>query len=167
MRGRQASSLLVNYMQYFLFNTVLKQMLRVCLKYTVATTFLLAMFTSNAFAEIDVEIFYIMRDIEPAPPLSLVDMRVEKDGLAGARLGLNDNKTTGSFLGHKYKLVEVLLPAVGDVVEGIQKSQATTPEIIIANLDASDLLRVTDAYPDAMVLNVYAPDDRILSLIHI
>lgn len=140
--------------------SVLKRILCACLKYTIATMLLLTAVTNYAFAEIDIDIFYVMRDIEPPPPLSLIDKRVERDGLAGAQLGLNDNKTTGSFLGHNYELVEVMLSAEEDIVEGIQQKN-TTPGVIIANLDATDLLRVTDAYPDALILNVFARDDRI------
>lgn len=142
------------------FNTGLKRILCAFLKNTIVTVCLWASITSSAFAEIDIKILYIMRDIEPPLPLSLIDQRVENDGLAGAMLGLNDNKTTGSFLGHNYQLVEVLIPAEGDAVKSVQETQ-TPPEIIIANLDATDLLQVTDAWPDALILNVFAADDRI------
>ncbi|MEE9333987.1 MAG: ABC transporter substrate-binding protein [Granulosicoccaceae bacterium] len=112
-------------------------------------------------SKIDVEIFYLLRDIEPPLPLSLIDQRVEKDGLDGAQLGLNDNQTTGGFLGHEYALLEVLIPAEGDVLESVQAASSNPPQIIVANLNATDLLVVADAYPDALILNVYAKDDRI------
>ncbi len=115
----------------------------------------------NAIAELEADIFYLLRDIEPPLPLSLIDKRIEKDGFAGAQLGLNDNQTTGSFLGHKYELVEVLIPAQGDVVESVQAAGLNPPKIIVANLNAIDLLTVADAYPDALVLNVYARDDHL------
>ncbi len=114
-----------------------------------------------ANTEINVDVFYLLRDIQPPLPLSLIDKRVEKDGLDGAQLGLNDNQTTGSFLGHKYSLVEVLIPEEGDVIESVQAASSTAPTIIVANLVADDLLKVTDAYPDALILNVYAKDDRL------
>lgn len=112
-------------------------------------------------AELKVDVFYLLRDIEPPLPLSLIDKRVEKDGFDGAQLGLNDNQTTGSFLGHEYKLVEVLIPAEGDVLESVEASTTKPPEIIVANLNADDLLKVSDAYPDALLLNVNAKDDRL------
>ena len=132
-----------------------------CIKRMVVLGWVFFATAGNAIAEIDVELFYLLRDIEPPLPLSLIDKRVEKDGVAGARLGLNDNQTTGSFLGHNYEIVEVLIPEQGDVVESVQSARKDPPEIIVANLDANDLLALTDAYPDALILNVYARDDRL------
>lgn len=112
-------------------------------------------------AELDIKVFYLHRDREQPLPLSLIDKRIERDGFAGAELGLNDNQTTGSFLGHKYELVEVLIPEDGDIAESISQQHGTNPEIIVANLEADDILSVSDTYPDALVLNVRASDDRI------
>ncbi|MBX2881095.1 MAG: ABC transporter substrate-binding protein [Granulosicoccus sp.] len=127
------------------------------------TFMLLAIFlsASNALAETDVRVHYLMRDIEPPLPLSLIDTRIEKDGFAGADLGLRDNQTTGSFLGHNYELVEVLVPEDADLVTTLEGIEGDKPEIIFANLEAVDILQVTDAYPDALVFNVRARDDRI------
>ena len=46
-------------------------------------------------------------------PLSLLDTRVEDEGAAGAALGLEDNATTGRFLGHAYALRHVVLSPSG------------------------------------------------------
>lgn len=112
-------------------------------------------------AEIEVDVVYLMRDIKPPLPLSLIDKRVEKDGLDGARLGLNDNQTTGSFLGHEYELVEVLLAEDADISEAVNGLLPDKPKIIVANLNAEDLLTVADAYPEALILNVQAVDDSL------
>ena len=130
-----------------------------CIKHMVVLGWVLVAAAANA--EIDVELFYLLRDIEPPLPLSLIDKRVDKDGVAGAQLGLNDNQTTGSFLGHNYEFVEVLISEQGDVVDSVQSARKDPPEIIVANLDANDLLALTEAYPDALILNVYARDDRL------
>lgn len=115
---------------------------------------------SNA-EDLEIKVFYLHRDIEQPLPLSLIDKRIERNGFAGAELGLNDNQTTGSFLGHKYELVEVLIPEDANIVDSIEQAQDTKPEIIVANLEADDILSVSDSYPDALVLNVRATDDRI------
>lgn len=117
---------------------------------------------SDSSAEgVNIDVFYLMRDIEPKLPLSLIDKRVEKDGFDGAQLGLNDNQTTGSFLGHNYSLIDVLIPEDGSIVDSVEAASESAPKVIVANLNASDLLIVSDAYPNALVLNVYANDDRL------
>ena len=79
------------------------------------------LFSANSAAqELDVPVVYISRDIEPLLPLSLIDKRVEKDGFAGAQLGLADNQTTGSFLGHTYRLVEILVPEDADLLATVK-----------------------------------------------
>lgn len=120
-----------------------------------------AVISSPALADLQANVFYIARDIEPPLPLSLLDKRIEKDGFSGAELGLNDNQTTGSFLGHKYELIDVAVPEDADIVATIGEAHTDAPQIIVANLNADDLLTVADAYPDALVLNVNAKDDRV------
>src|SRR5262245_42382272 len=43
------------------------------------------------------------------PKLSLVELPAENDGVAGARLAVEDNNTTGKFLDQQFKLEEVRL----------------------------------------------------------
>ena len=104
---------------------------------------------------------YISRDIEPLLPLSLIDKRVEKDGFAGAQLGLADNQTTGSFLGHTYRLVEILVPEDADLLATVKQSEEPEPSIVVANLQTDDLLTLADALPQALILNTGANDDRV------
>ena len=111
--------------------------------------------------DLDVPVVYIARDIEPPLPLSLIDKRVEKDGFSGAELGLADNQTTGSFMGHVYRLIEISVAADADILASIRASEEPQPTIIVANLDADDLLIVADAYPDSLLLNTRAHDDRV------
>lgn len=114
-----------------------------------------------AIGELEVPVFYVARDVEQPLPLSLIDKRVEKDGFKGAELGLNDNQTTGSFLGHTYELVDVYVPDDADLIETVKSSHASDPSIIVANLKADDLLAIADSFPDALVLNAKARDDRV------
>lgn len=112
-------------------------------------------------AAIDVAVYYVSRDIEAPLPLSLIDKRVEKDGFSGAELGLNDNQTTGSFLGHNYRLVDVLVTPDSDIAGAVLEADDSEPEIIIANLEADDLLAVADKFPNAILINVRATDNRV------
>ena len=42
-------------------------------------------------------------------PISLLERPAEDDGLAGARLAIDDNNTTGQFTKQKFELVETPL----------------------------------------------------------
>ena len=120
------------------------------------------LYSANSAAhELDVRVVYISRDIEPLLPLSLIDKRVEKDGFAGAQLGLADNQTTGSFLGHTYRLVEILVPEDADLLATVKQSEEPEPSIVVANLQTDDLLTLADALPQALILNTGANDDRV------
>ena len=77
------------------------------------------------------------------PKLSLVELPAENDGLAGARLAIEDNNTTGKFLNQHFTLEEVRLKDNEDVA----KAAATLAErtgFIIADLPADDLLKAAE-----------------------
>ena len=112
-------------------------------------------------------------------PLSLLDSRIEDPGAAGAELGLEDNLTTGGFLGHEYALEHVTLEPAGEGA-GARGIGGTTPvadpaeaadaarslvdagtALLLVDLGARALLAVADAVPEALVLNVRAPDDAL------
>ena len=59
----------------------------------------MAAFTDAA----EIRIGYL-REIESKARLSLIEVPAEDDGLAGARLAINDNNTTGKFLNQQFSL---------------------------------------------------------------
>src|SRR5215467_5650626 len=81
------------------------------------------------------------------PTLSLVQQPAENDGVAGARLAVEDNNTTGKFLNQHFVLDEVRLKD-GDDVAKAAASLASNHGFIIADLAADDLLKVADALRD-------------------
>src|SRR5690349_4432210 len=56
----------------------------------------------------DIHIGLITRQLAP-PPLYEFDPAPEDEGLAGGRLAIRDNNTTGQFTGHHYVLDEETL----------------------------------------------------------
>ena len=115
--------------------------------------------------ELEVRIGYVTQ-AEPAGlrPLSLLEPpELPDEGLAGARLGIADNATTGQFLGHTYDLDEVIVPEDGDPVAAVQTMLADGQRLIVADLPADDLLAIADlpAAEDALIFNVRAEDDRL------
>ena len=108
-----------------------------------------------------VDIVRVTRDVEPPVPLSLLDERIEDEGRAGAELGLEDNATTGGFLGHEYALENVRLAPDEDLAARARALAEAGHGLILADLGREDLLALADAAPEALVLNVRAPDDAL------
>jgi ABC transporter substrate binding protein (PQQ-dependent alcohol dehydrogenase system) len=94
--------------------------------------------------------------------LSLIAQPAENDGVAGARLAIEDNNTTGKFLNQHFNLDEVRLKAGDDVVKAAQ-TLASHDGFIIADLPADQLLKASDALRDngTLLLNAGAIDDRL------
>ena len=108
-------------------------------------------------------IVFLTRAEEPRLPLSFVDPVVEDPGVWGARLAIKDNQTTGSFLGHNYELVEVTVPADGDVAAAFAEQVAGGSRLFIADLPRDDLLALAQ-HPDAagtLIFNSRVGDDDL------
>ena len=75
-----------------------------------------------AWAETSVNILYFERQTPPPAVLSNLDPTPPDNGLMGARLGIADNATTGSFLGQKYNLTERIVPAEDDFNAALQNA---------------------------------------------
>src|SRR2546422_1492835 len=94
--------------------------------------------------------------------LSLVEQPAENDGIAGARLAIEDNNTTGKFLNQHFSLEEVRLKDGEDVAKAAT-ALAERTGFIIADLPADELLKAADALRDrgTLLLNAGAIDDRL------
>jgi ABC transporter substrate binding protein (PQQ-dependent alcohol dehydrogenase system) len=94
--------------------------------------------------------------------LSLVELPSENDGIAGARLAIEDNNTTGRFLKQQFGLEEVRVKD-GDDVAGAARDLAGRNTFIIADLPPDALLQAADAVRDrgGILFNVGAADDRL------
>src|SRR3954464_3592692 len=65
---------------------------------------------------VEIRIGYLSRD-RSKPALSLVQQPAKNDGVAGARLAIEDNNTTGKFLNQHFTLEEVRLKEGDDAVQ--------------------------------------------------
>jgi ABC transporter substrate binding protein (PQQ-dependent alcohol dehydrogenase system) len=94
--------------------------------------------------------------------LSLVEQPAENDGVAGARLAIEDNNTTGKFLNQHFTLEEARLKD-GDDVAKAATGLAEHNGFIIADLPADALLKAADALRDrgTVLFNAGAIDDRL------
>lgn len=94
--------------------------------------------------------------------LSLVEQPAENDGMAGARLAIEDNNTTGKFLNQHFTLEEVRLKD-GDDVAKAATILAGRNGFIIADLPAEEVLKAADALRErgTVLLNAGSIDDRL------
>ena len=116
-----------------------------------------------AATALELPIVFLSRAEEPRLPLSFVDPVVEDPGVWGARLAIKDNQTTGSFLGHNYELVEVVVPKDGDVAAAFAGQVAAGRRLFVADLARDDLLAIAQ-HPDAaqtLIFNGRVGDDDL------
>lgn len=94
--------------------------------------------------------------------LSLVQQPAENNGVAGARLAIEDDNTTGKFLNQHFTLTEIRLK-VGDDAVAAANQLAGHDGYIILDLPADEILKVADALRDrgTVLFNVGAVDDRL------
>ncbi|WP_409187776.1 ABC transporter substrate-binding protein [Bradyrhizobium sp. RDM4] len=94
--------------------------------------------------------------------LSLVEQPAENDGVAGARLAIEDNNTTGKFLNQRFALEERRVKEGEDAVQAATDLAAHNG-FIIADLPADTLLKVADALRDrgTLLFNAGAIDERL------
>jgi ABC transporter substrate binding protein (PQQ-dependent alcohol dehydrogenase system) len=97
------------------------------------------------------------------PTLSLVDQPAENDGVAGARLAIEDNNTTGKFLNQHFTLEEFRLKDGDDAARAAVALADRNISFIIADLPADALLKAADAVRDrgTVLFNAGSIDDRL------
>ncbi|PSC05436.1 branched-chain amino acid ABC transporter substrate-binding protein [Alsobacter soli] len=118
--------------------------------------------TCLAAEPVEIKLAYIGPAKLPST-LSLVDQPADDDGLAGARLAIQDNNTTGAFLDQRFTLEEVRLKDGADAAAAASALADGGVSFILTDLSADDTLRAADAVRQrsAVILNVGARDDRL------
>ena len=99
---------------------------------------------------------------EPAP-LSLLDKVLTDEGVQGTRVAIKENNMTGRLIGHHHDISEVVLNPEDDVVAKARELLSNNEKLIIADLEADDLLAVADLpeAKDAIILNIRGSDDDL------
>ncbi|MBC7580434.1 MAG: ABC transporter substrate-binding protein [Tardiphaga sp.] len=97
------------------------------------------------------------------PSLSLATQPAGNDGVAGARLAIEDNNTTGRFLDQHFTLDDVRLKDRDDVGAAATAMANRDVGFIVADLPADALLQASDAVRGrgTLLLNAGAIDDRL------
>lgn len=123
---------------------------------------LIAAATAARAAEpVDIAIGYLGRAGVPQT-LSPLDQPAADDGVAGARLAIEDNNTTGKFLNQRFTLIDRRVKDDEDAALAANELAGQTG-FILADLPADALLKVADALRGRGItlLNVAAIDDRL------
>src|SRR6201996_5447128 len=94
--------------------------------------------------------------------LSLAEQPAENNGIAGAKLAIEDNNTTGKFLNQHFTLEETALKNGDDAVKAAT-ALAEHDGFIILDLPADEVLKVADALRDrgTVLLDAGSIDDRL------
>jgi ABC transporter substrate binding protein (PQQ-dependent alcohol dehydrogenase system) len=120
--------------------------------------------TTNVLAADPVEIgIGYLRRAAVKPTLSLVEQPAENDGVAGARLAIEDNNTTGKFLNQHFTLVEFRVKDGDDAAKAAVALADRNIAFVITDLPADALLKAADSVRDrgTVLLNAGAIDDRL------
>jgi ABC transporter substrate binding protein (PQQ-dependent alcohol dehydrogenase system) len=117
---------------------------------------------SSAFAADPVEIkIGYLRTSESKTAISLLDVPPENNGIAGAKLAIEDNNTTGRFLKQTFALEEVRLKETDDPAAAVAALAERGVTAVIADLPPDALLKAADAGRDLLFFNAGAADERL------
>jgi ABC transporter substrate binding protein (PQQ-dependent alcohol dehydrogenase system) len=117
-----------------------------------------------AMANDEVKIGYLGLERSEQEPLSLLDPVLTDDGLQGARVAIDDNNTTGQFMGQDYLLDEIIVPRDGDVAAAFRQLLDNGADWIVSGLPAEQLRQVMllpEAQGGVTIFNAGAPDDAL------
>jgi ABC transporter substrate binding protein (PQQ-dependent alcohol dehydrogenase system) len=113
--------------------------------------------------DVTINVGYLGKSYPESEPLSLMQTIPADNGVAGARLATQEINVTGKFLGRDYHLDVEMLPADGDVTAGAKQVLGQKPAMVVADLNAADLLTLADL-PEAagtVILDARTIDDAV------
>jgi ABC transporter substrate binding protein (PQQ-dependent alcohol dehydrogenase system) len=115
----------------------------------------------NQLHQITIVLARQRRDL--APPLSLLDMPPADDGVAGARLAINDNNTTGRFTKQEFRLEVVEKADTAELIAQVKQHVEGGVSFIVADASPQTTVALADALKDrrALILNAGSGDDRL------
>ncbi|KMK66988.1 ABC transporter substrate-binding protein [Puniceibacterium sp. IMCC21224] len=119
-------------------------------------------FAGDLAGGLAVGVTYLRHEVAPPPTLSNLDPEPADRGVAGAALGMQENATTGQFLGQHYSLDVVSIPEGGDFLAAV-RAALTGSDLLLLDAPAEDVLAAADlpGAAKALFLNVSAADSRL------
>jgi ABC transporter substrate binding protein (PQQ-dependent alcohol dehydrogenase system) len=97
------------------------------------------------------------------PPLSLLDIPPLDDGIAGARLAIADNNTTGRFLKQEFVLDVVQNAPSDQLIATVAGKVAERAGLVVIDAAPQTVVALADALKgkEALLINAGAADDRL------
>jgi ABC transporter substrate binding protein (PQQ-dependent alcohol dehydrogenase system) len=116
-----------------------------------------------ATESVAIRIGYLWQPMPQRMPSSFTEAPPADEGVAGARLAIVEDNTTGRFTGQNFILDEVTVPADADVADAFRKLVGDGHRLIAVDLPAPALLALADLpeAKSATLLNVSARDDEL------
>lgn len=110
-----------------------------------------------------VRIGYIKQAGEALPKLSNLELPPPDEGIRGAELAVEDNNTTGRFLGQRFELQSVIVPPAGDPAGAFKGLIDDNYRFFVLDVPARALLAMADLpeAKDLLLFNAGAADDSL------
>jgi ABC transporter substrate binding protein (PQQ-dependent alcohol dehydrogenase system) len=95
--------------------------------------------------------------------ISILDAAPADLGLAGANVAINDNNTTGKFIGQNFVLNDIVLGPQDDPLPALGELAGKGVKYVLTDLSAANTLKLADAAKaqGILVFNVGASDDNL------
>lgn len=105
----------------------------------------------------------VIREAHSRETISILDIPPADDFVAGARMAMDDDNTTGRFLDQSFSVVDAKLAPGEDPVARLNGMLADGVRNFIVDLPPAEVLAVADAarVSGALVFNAGATDDRL------
>jgi len=102
-----------------------------------------------------------MQEKEIPPALSNLDPILKNEGKHGTVLGIEDNNTTGIFMGQEFDLREVYVPIKGNYIESFKQLISEGYKFFIVHLPAGKLVKIASLAEskDVLIFNTSASDN--------
>jgi ABC transporter substrate binding protein (PQQ-dependent alcohol dehydrogenase system) len=103
---------------------------------------------------------YLRESAEHARPASRLDVEPKDAGIAGAKMGIEENNAGGRFTGHHYSLDVSTVSSAEKAVEALEKFLASGHNYIVVDASADTLLELSDwaKGKDILLFNIRATD---------
>ncbi|MBP53698.1 MAG: branched-chain amino acid ABC transporter substrate-binding protein [Marinobacter sp.] len=111
---------------------------------------------------LEVHVGYVQWVPDPGPVLSNVIPEPEDAGLKGAELGLQDNSTTGKFLGQTYTLKSTVADSEAEAIAAFDQLRKSGIELFVVNAPAQTLKSmIAKAGADTLLFNAGSKADGL------
>lgn len=111
---------------------------------------------------LNVRIGYVQWIPDQGPVLSNVIPEPEDSGLRGAQLAIEDNRTTGKFLGQEYSLESLVADSEAAATAAFEAMQSDGIDLFVINAPASTLeMLVSKSGDNTLLFNAGAKEDSL------